>query len=222
LQSVGVVAATFVIDPDGILRLADRRSEHIACASGRCVLSAGAMFISSGRLIVVEEVSNLSTGYCPEHDSWEAVARALDVIGVEHPGRFTTEILFRLCTHCGERNVVKDDWFVCEVCGGDLPEFWNFAMSQTQMNDSTVGFHGDLAEWANKLPTADGKPFLLAFEHGSLSVELYAPRGIDAQSPHRRDELYVVVRGEGWFVNGSDRHHFASRRSAVREGWRRT
>ncbi len=132
------------------------------------------------------------------------------MIGVEHPGRFTTKIVFRLCTHCGERNVVKDEWFVCEVCGGDLPEFWNFAMGETHMEDSTDGFHGDLAEWVKKLPTLDGKPVVLAFEHGSLSVELYAPRGIDAQSPHRRDELYVVVRGEGWFVNGSDRHHFAS------------
>ena len=27
---------------------------------------------------------------------------------------------------CGERNVVKDGWFVCQVCGGDLPESWNF------------------------------------------------------------------------------------------------
>jgi hypothetical protein len=29
----GFVAATFVIDPDSRLRLADRRSEHIACAA---------------------------------------------------------------------------------------------------------------------------------------------------------------------------------------------
>jgi hypothetical protein len=37
---------------------------------------------------------------------------------------------------------------------------------------------------------------------------LYAPRGVDVQPPHRRDEVYVVVRGEGWFVNGPDRHRF--------------
>jgi mannose-6-phosphate isomerase-like protein (cupin superfamily) len=41
-----------------------------------------------------------------------------------------------------------------------------------------------------------------------LSVELYAPRGVDAQTPHSRDEVYVVVHGEGWFVNGPIRHRF--------------
>jgi len=46
------------------------------------------------------------------------------------------------------------------------------------------------------------------FEHGSLQVKLYAPRGNDAQSPHVRDEIYVVARGEGWFVNGGRRHRF--------------
>ncbi|MEV4174966.1 hypothetical protein [Nonomuraea sp. NPDC049709] len=32
---------TFVVDLDGTLRLAARRSEHVACAGGRPVLSAG-------------------------------------------------------------------------------------------------------------------------------------------------------------------------------------
>lgn len=48
------------------------------------------------------------------------------------------------------------------------------------------------------------------FEHGSLLLKLYAPRGTDAQSPHTRDELYVVARGSGTFVNGGDRHAFAA------------
>jgi hypothetical protein len=125
-RSVGQVAATFVIDQTGSLRLADRCSEHVACAAGGPVLSAGEMFFLSAEMIIVEGVSNLSTGYCPEHVSWGAVARALDEIGVDHPGRFTTEIVFRRCPECGERNVVKDGWFACEVCGGGLPEFWNF------------------------------------------------------------------------------------------------
>lgn len=48
------------------------------------------------------------------------------MIGVGHPGRFTTEIEFRRCPKCGERNVVKDEWFACEVCGSTLPLDWNF------------------------------------------------------------------------------------------------
>jgi mannose-6-phosphate isomerase-like protein (cupin superfamily) len=32
-----------------------------------------------------------------------------------------------------------------------------------------------------------------------VSVELYAPRGSDTQSPHTRDELYIVASGSGMF-----------------------
>src|SRR5438552_19028467 len=69
-------------------------------------------------------------------------------------------------------------------------------------------FHGALADWLQRLPTPEGKPFIVAFEHGTLSVGLFAPRGVDTQQPHTRDEVYVVVRGEGFFVNGPDRHRF--------------
>jgi hypothetical protein len=124
----GLVAATFVIDERGNLLLADRRSEHVACAGGGPVLSAGELFfLTAGDRIEVVEVSNQSTGYCPEPESWPAVAAALDRIGVPHPGRFTVEIVFRRCPKCGERNVVKDGWFACGSCGAELPREWNFA-----------------------------------------------------------------------------------------------
>ncbi len=42
-------------------------------------------------------------------------------------------------------------------------------------------------------------PFAVLFERGDLSVELYAPRGVDNQSPHTRDELYIVSSGSGMF-----------------------
>lgn len=47
-------------------------------------------------------------------------------------------------------------------------------------------------------------------EHGSLSVEVYAPRGTDPQTPHTRDEVYVVISGTGMFINGRDRHPFGA------------
>jgi len=51
-----------------------------------------------------------------------------------------------------------------------------------------------------KLPTPEGKRFVAMFEYGTLLLELYAPRGSDPQKPHTRDELYVVVAGNGTFV----------------------
>jgi hypothetical protein len=124
----GLLAATFVIDEKGDLLLADRRSEHVACAGGGPVQSAGEMFfrVEVGRAELAE-ASNQSTGYCPEPESWPVVAAALNRTGVAHPGRFTTAVVFRRCGTCGERNVVKDCWFFCGVCGADLPAAWNFA-----------------------------------------------------------------------------------------------
>lgn len=123
----GCVAVTYVVDPEGHLRVADRHSEHVACAAGGPVLAAGEMFFFRGRRgWAVEGVSNLSTGYCPEPESWPVVAAALDSASIPHPGSFDPAVIFRRCPGCGERNVVKDDWFVCAVCNSELPAGWNF------------------------------------------------------------------------------------------------
>ena len=60
----------------------------------------------------------------------------------------------------------------------------------------------------NQLPGASGKRFVQLFRHGSLEVELYAPRGSDPQKPHKRDEVYVIVAGTGAFFNGTTRSVF--------------
>ncbi len=59
-----------------------------------------------------------------------------------------------------------------------------------------------------RLAGVKGKEFVELFRHGSLEIEIYKPVGVDRQSPHTRDELYVVIAGSGFFVNGSDRHPF--------------
>ena len=66
-----------------------------------------------------------------------------------------------------------------------------------------------LAEAAAMLPTPDGKRSAAVFEHGTLQVKLYAPRGTDLQQPHTRDEAYVVARGTGSFFNDGHRHPIA-------------
>jgi mannose-6-phosphate isomerase-like protein (cupin superfamily) len=67
-----------------------------------------------------------------------------------------------------------------------------------------------LGEAMKKLPDREGKPFTELFRHGSLSVELYAPRGDDRQQPHTRDEVYIVAQGSGTFLNGSERISFTA------------
>ncbi|MBL7631512.1 TFIIB-type zinc ribbon-containing protein [Frankia nepalensis] len=122
---------TFVIGVDGVLRLAPRRSEHVACAGGGQVLSAGEITFARGpEGWECVAVTNQSTGYCPEVASWPAVADALDRAGVPHPGQFTDGFVFRRCPRCGERNIVREGDFVCALCDGKLPESWNFDSAQ--------------------------------------------------------------------------------------------
>jgi len=65
-----------------------------------------------------------------------------------------------------------------------------------------------VAEAVAQLPRAGGKRYAVLFRHGTLQLQVFAPRGRDTQRPHTRDEIYVIVRGSGFYVNGSRRVPF--------------
>jgi hypothetical protein len=123
-----IMTATFIIDVDEQLWIADRRSEHVVCARSQEVLAAGEITfqIADGQ-IEVTEVTNQSTGYCPEPECWPVVSAILDRIGLAHPPAFTIEFVFRRCDQCGTINIVKDGVFECAVCQSVLSLEWNFA-----------------------------------------------------------------------------------------------
>lgn len=73
------------------------------------------------------------------------------------------------------------------------------------MPTASPAAHIDLTEALSRLSGADGPRFATVFEHGSLKVEIYAPRDRDLQTPHTRDEAYVVARGEAVFFDGKRR-----------------
>ena len=52
------------------------------------------------------------------------------------------------------------------------------------------------------LPLPEGRRSAEAFVDGDLEIRLYAPRGHDPQTPHDRDELYIVAAGSGRFRLG--------------------
>lgn len=119
---------TFVVSLDGQLRLAPRRSEHVDCAAGQSVLAAGeVVFSRDGAGWSVMEISNQSAGYCPDPDSWPALARTLDRLGLAHSGGFTHKVVFRRCAACGQLNIVRDGDFACAVCDSPLPAQWNIS-----------------------------------------------------------------------------------------------
>jgi mannose-6-phosphate isomerase-like protein (cupin superfamily) len=58
------------------------------------------------------------------------------------------------------------------------------------------------------LPEPPGERYAELFRQGTLRIGLYAPRGQDPQGPHTQDEVYVVLKGTGWFANGPSRDRF--------------
>ncbi len=125
--ATGEITVTFIVNARGELWIADRRSEHIACAAGEAVKSAGEMtFGLDGNRVEVVATSNQSTGFCPPPETWLVVGAALDAAGLSHPDEFTARFEFRRCDSCGAINLVKDDWFVCALCDAELAREWNF------------------------------------------------------------------------------------------------
>ena len=56
---------------------------------------------------------------------------------------------------------------------------------------------------------ATGSLFTELFAHGSLTVEIYKPESKDLQTPHERDEIYVIISGHGNFCCGRDTVSFS-------------
>lgn len=52
------------------------------------------------------------------------------------------------------------------------------------------------------LPLPQGRRSAEVFVDGDLEIRLYAPKGDDPQTPHDRDELYIVASGNGRFRVG--------------------
>jgi hypothetical protein len=126
LTGEGDVTATFIVDEAGWLRIADRSSEHVACAGGMPVLSAGEITLNVMPAGVrVSSVTNQSTGYCPEPESWPAVQAALERASLAASTSFTREFAFRRCPQCASINVIKDGVLECALCSTPLPPEWN-------------------------------------------------------------------------------------------------
>lgn len=65
-----------------------------------------------------------------------------------------------------------------------------------------------IAQALKPLPGPEGQRFATVFQHGSLLVEIYAPRDVDLQQPHTRDEVYFVASGTGDYICGDNSTRF--------------
>lgn len=55
---------------------------------------------------------------------------------------------------------------------------------------------------ARALPPPEGRRSAEVFRDRDLEVRLYAPKGSDAQTPHDRDEIYIVTAGTAGYRLG--------------------
>jgi len=72
----------------------------------------------------------------------------------------------------------------------------------------TLPYHITLATAGSQLAEIAPTEFVTLLKRGTLEVELYIPDGVDKQSPHKKDELYVVISGTGTFVRENERYQF--------------
>lgn len=81
-------------------------------------------------------------------------------------------------------------------------------MGRTNVKTKPGKHHLD-SKWAlDQLADESEVKWRTLFEHGTLKVEIYAPKGHDPQQPHWCDEVYVIISGTGFFLNGDERHPF--------------
>ena len=114
-----LIICTFVINLEGKLLIADRHTEHVQCANGENVRSAGEMgfYLDNQNKVTIEFVSNQSTGYCPSSASWLEVEHSiLKINGLNIPEGFDPEFIFSYCPNCKTRQIVKDEFYFCPKC----------------------------------------------------------------------------------------------------------
>ncbi len=61
-----------------------------------------------------------------------------------------------------------------------------------------------LTEAAEQLSRETEFPFVKLMQHGSMSIEYFAPKNIDTQQPHLQDEIYVIASGKSIFFCGGN------------------
>lgn len=42
-------------------------------------------------------------------------------------------------------------------------------------------------------------PFAVMMRHGTMTIEYFAPQEVDTQTPHKQDEIYVIIKGRSTF-----------------------
>jgi mannose-6-phosphate isomerase-like protein (cupin superfamily) len=56
-------------------------------------------------------------------------------------------------------------------------------------------------------------PFTVMMKHGSMTLEYFAPQEIDTQTPHKQDEIYIIIKGHSSFYRNGE--HISCKKNDV-------
>ncbi|MES2882731.1 MAG: cupin domain-containing protein [Bacteroidota bacterium] len=59
--------------------------------------------------------------------------------------------------------------------------------------------HLNIEEAKSLLQQQSLQPYITLLQHGTLTVEYFAPKNVDTQTPHAQDELYIIASGHSQF-----------------------
>ena len=65
-----------------------------------------------------------------------------------------------------------------------------------------------IQETVKKITEDNIERYTAILEKEGIEIGLYAPVKVDFQSPHQKDEIYIMVNGEGTFYNDGTREKF--------------
>lgn len=65
---------------------------------------------------------------------------------------------------------------------------------------------------AKAAPIPEGRRSAELMQHGSMTLRYYAPDGVDPQTPHDQDEVYIVQSGRGRILSGPDEGSLEAKR----------
>jgi hypothetical protein len=188
----GRIAATFV----GRRRSASPRrptSEHVACR-GRCRAGRWRDVLHPRRRVACRGREQPLTGYCPEPTCCPGRGGA-DRIPLPHPGRFTTEVVFRRCLTCASGtwsatagSSAPSVGRICRPCNFRSPCVSRNPRSATPTQDGDSGWRKrPLIEITRKVLGESAVCFVSAVRL-LLGLILHAgPDGLFARAEFRRD-----------------------------------
>lgn len=67
-----------------------------------------------------------------------------------------------------------------------------------------MNYHLTVESAVAQLAAEKDAVFTTLLRHGTMQVEYFVPRGVDWQTPHKQDELYVIASGKSRFYRDGE------------------